>query len=314
MARLNESAAPAWNQSSDSSDDYEVVVVTYHSRDQLAGLLEPARGDQRIVVVDNASGADGTQDELERFPNSRWLDGGNVGFARAANRGGLSSTAEFLIFANPDSRPTPEIWDELVADLRADPALAMVAAGTVDARGRSEIGVGGWEPTPLRTFVYAFGLHALFPHAGVYARPRRDESVDLEWLNGACVAVRRDVFANLGGFDERYFVYNEDMAFGRAIREAGLGQRLRTDMSVPHATGTSGGGGTAMFQQRGASMSEYLHDHNGRVAALIMRLTLITGTAPRAVLALLRRQDLLFRQHLAYINGLATKRSPYLPR
>ena len=74
----------------------------------------------------------------------------------------------------------------------------------------------------------------------------------------------REPFLALGGFDERLFVYNEDMAYGRRLREAGLRQRLRTDVLIPHVGGGSGGARTRMFQMRGASMNDYVRDHNPR--------------------------------------------------
>ncbi|MGS0685719.1 glycosyltransferase [Nakamurella sp. GG22] len=286
--------------------------MTYHSRQQLEGLLAAARPDQRIAVVDNASGVDGVREVVQRFPHGRWLDGENSGFACAANRGALSSTADFVLFANPDSRPTPEIWDALVGDLIADPTLGSVAAATVNASGRIEIGVGGWEPTPSRVLIYALGLHRLFPHAGTVARPKVGEEVQLGWLTGACLAVRKQTFVELGGFDERYFVYNEDMSFGRSLREAGWGQRLRTELLVPHATGGSGGGSTKMPQQRGASMALYLRDHNGPAATVLMQVMLATGMIPRLVLAAVRGRRTVARQHRAYIKGVLTKRSPYV--
>lgn len=294
-----------------TSRDYEVVIVTYHSCDELVGLLSSARQDQRIVVVDNASGADGTRQIVEGFREGRWLDGRNSGFAKAANLGARTSDAEYLIFSNPDSRPTPEIWDALVDDLRNDPTLAISAAGAVGRSGRLELGVGGWEPTLRRTFVYAFGLQRIFPKSSVYARPRQNEAVNLEWLSGTCSAIRRDLFLELGGFDERYFVYNDDMALGRAIRTAGLSQRLRTDLDVPHKAAASGREGTEMFQQRGASMAAYLHHHNRPVPAVTMRIMLVLGAAARGVIALIRGQRLLGRQYAAYMIGLVLKRSPY---
>jgi GT2 family glycosyltransferase len=125
------------------------------------------------------------------------------------------------------------------------------------------------------------------------------------------MAVRRDVFVANGGFDERYFVYNEDMAFGRTLRDRGYGQRLRTDLLVPHSAGTSGGGGTKMPQQRGASMAAYLDDHNGHVEAGVMRAVLGLGIMGRALAAsALGKRDLAAR-HRAYVRGIATKRSPY---
>lgn len=294
-----------------SSAGYEVVLVTYHSRQQLEGLLAGARADQRIVVVDNASGVDGVPAVVQRFDNGRWVDGKNVGFARAANIGARSSTAEFLVFSNPDSRPTPEIWDALVADLAANPEIGSVAAATVNAAGEIEVGVGGWEPTPARSWIHAVGLNRVWPAAGVYAKPQRGQDLRLGWLTGACLAVRREQFLSMGGFDERYFVYNEDMAFGRTLREAGLGQRLRTDLLVPHATGSSGGGGVKMPQQRGASMAAYLSDHNGWAAAVVMRAAFIAGMIPRIVVSLVKGRRSVARQHVAYIKGIVTRRSPY---
>lgn len=291
--------------------DYEVVLVTYHSRDQLEGFLDNVDPEQRLVVVDNASGADDVDELLEGFSHARLLDGHNVGFARAANLGALSSDAEFIIFGNPDSRPDPQIWAELIASLENDLDLGSAAAATVTAEGKIEIGVGGWEPTPLRVAVYAFGLHRIFRRSGVYAIVEPGESIQLGWITGACLAVRREVFAKLGGFDERFFVYNEDMAFGRSLREAGYDQLLRTDLLVPHATSGSGGGGTKMPQQKGASMADYLAMHHSALSAGFMRGCLVAGSLVRAGAATAMRRKDTARHHLAYVKGIVTRRSPY---
>lgn len=298
---------------------FEVVLVTYHSRGQVDGLLETLGRDQRMVVVDNASGADGLPGVAAGLPATRYVDGGDVGFARAANIGARSSTAEYLVFVNPDARPTPQILSALVADLAADPSLASVAAATVNGGGGIELGVGGWEPTPARCLASALGLHIKWPQSGVYARPRIGEPVELGWITGACLAVRRETFLQLGGFDERYFVYNEDMAFGRAVLEAGLRQRLRTDLLVRHETSGSGPQESTdrhaplpkMPQQKGASMASYLVNHNGPVRSTVMRATLMAGFLPRLGVALLRGDRTARRHHLAYLKGQATRRSPY---
>jgi len=289
-----------------------VVIVNYRTAALVCDCLA-AIGDYagEIVVVDNASGADGTRQVVEGFRRSRWLDGKNSGFAKAANLGARTSRAKYLVFADPDSRPTPEIMDALVEDLRREPKLAIAGAGAIDHSGRLELGVGGWEPTLGRSLVAAAGLRRVFTRSGVYASPRRNESVELEWLGAPCMAIRRELFMELGGFDERYFVYNEDMAFGRAVRRAGLGQRLRTDLHVPHAASTSAGVGTAMSQQRGASMAAYLHHHNRPAAAMVMRIMLALGAVPRAAIALARRQRVRSRQQAAYLVGILLKRSPY---
>lgn len=292
-------------------DRCELVIVSYHSHGHVAALLDQLGPDQRVVVVDNASGADGLRELVARRPAARWVDGRDSGFARGANLGARSSTAEFLVFVNPDSRPTCEVLQSLLRELDADASVGAAAAATSDAAGRIELGVAGWEPTLRRCLVYAVGLHALLPHAGVYARPRPGEAVAPEWITGACLAVRRSTFLELGGFDERYFVYNEDMAYGRAVREAGLRQVLRTDLLVPHQAGSSGGGSTKMPQQRGASMADYLHHHHPRWPAVAMRAVLAAGLLVRALVAQGRGRPEVRRRHTAYVRGIATRRSPY---
>ena len=93
------------------------------------------------------------------------------------------------------------------------------------------------------------------------------------------MAIRRETFVRLGGFDERYFVYNEDMAFGRRMREAGLRQILRGDLRVPHLGGGSGAGSSYMSRMRGASMIAYLRHHHRPAVVLVMgvHLVLIVG-------------------------------------
>ena len=295
-------------------DRYEIVVVSYHSKDQVVGLLSAIEAPgQKFVLVDNASGADDVGSVLAGFSHGRYIDGENSGFAAAANKGALSSHADFVVFANPDCRPTPETLQALLTDLDADAQVAAVAASTTDAYGRIELGVGGWEPTFRRCLMYATGLYRIVPSAGLYAKPRVGQPVSLGWTTGAFMAVRRSLFVSLGGFDERYFVYNEDMAFGRQVRAAGLKQLLRTDLLVPHGAGGSGAGSTKMLQQRGASMAAYLHDHNPPAAATPMRAVLAVGVLARSVIEFAVGRREVARIHLAYVWGITTGRSPFRP-
>ncbi len=283
---------------------YEVVLVTYHSRPLAEALLQRLPPDLPVVIIDNARGADGVEELVAGHPTRRYLAGAGQGFAKAANLGVRTSSADHVVFVNPDSAPTVDQLETLVADLEADPRLIAVGATTVLPDGRVELGVGGWEPTPLRCLVHAVGLHALWPTAGVYARPVVGRPMDLEWLSGACLAIVRQDFMDLGGFDETFFVYNEDMAFGRWARDAGRGLRLRTDVLVPHLGGGSGEAKPRMFQMRGASMYRYLADRNGPVATAVMRWELSLATALRYLSARLHRRRDLSRAHAAYLRGM----------
>jgi N-acetylglucosaminyl-diphospho-decaprenol L-rhamnosyltransferase len=285
--------------------DYELVAVSYLSADNLRELLAPLPFHVPIVVVDNGRNVDFARELVESRPYGRYIDsGGGKGYAKAANLGLRSSSYQYLIFVNPDSRPTVEVFDTLVSELRRERGLGAVAALMVGPDGRAEVGVGGWEPSVLRAAVHALGLHKRFPRWGLWAQPEPGESIELDWLSGACMAVRRQTLVDLGGFDERYFVYNEDMTFGRSLRKAGYRQELRTDLLVPHAAGSSGGGSTNMARLRGASMVDYVRRYNRPAAAMAIRLFLLIGTGIRIAQSAARRDAARARMFRSYARGL----------
>jgi N-acetylglucosaminyl-diphospho-decaprenol L-rhamnosyltransferase len=288
---------------------YELVIVSYHSRPQIDGLLAGLPADLPLVIVDNAGGKDGLVELVANRPNARYLDGGGNGFAKAANLGARSSGFEYVIFVNPDCRPTPQNLDTLVSALAAAPSMASAAATMTSADGDVEIGTGGWEPTLRRAAVHAVGLHKLLPEAGLFAKPRPYLPINVEWTTGACMAVRMSTFLGLGCFDERFYVYNEDVAFGRAVREKGLYQALRTDVLVPHAAGGSGAPSREMMRLRGASMARYVSQHNPPQTATAIRITIALGYLTRVAEQLVGRNKPRALEHWSYVLGLLTSRA-----
>jgi GT2 family glycosyltransferase len=286
--------------------DFELVMVSYHSRDHLERLLASLPGDLPVTVVDNASGVDRVDELVADRPNGRYLDtGGGKGYAKAANLGVRTSEYEFIVFGNPDSRPTIDAIRTLVAQVREDAGVGSCSALVVHEDGRPALGIGGWEPTLSRTFVHSFGLHKLVPSAGIWAPPRIGEIVERDWLSGTCMAIRRDTFLRLGGWDERYFVYSEDMAFGRKLREAGLRQVIRGDIQVLHLSGGSGAGSTYMSRLRGAAMTMYLRQYHSVPATILMRALLVAGYLLRVIECTLTRRWRRAGDFLAYIRGLS---------
>lgn len=287
--------------------DYELVMVTYRSRRHFTGFLDHVGVDVPIVVVDNSGNSDGIKEDVLARPGARYLDGGGVGFARAANLGARSSTRDVVVFVNPDSRPSVADLETLVDEVTRDTELAACGATPVGSDGRPEIGVGGWEPTPLRALVHTVGLHKIFPNAGLFARPDLHEEIELDWMSGACMAVRRSVFDELGGFDESFYVYNEDMAFGGTVRSVGMRSKLRTDVLVRHTAGGSGAPNQEMLRLRGASMAMYAHRELPPGRAGLVCGVLAVGSLARGALAVLRGDRPLAQGYLQYVLGILTR-------
>jgi GT2 family glycosyltransferase len=287
----------------------ELVVVAYRSRAQVEELLAGLPVDLPLVVVDNSDGSDGLGDLIRARPHGRYLEGGGVGFARAANQGARTSTAEFLVFVNPDTRPTSADIAALVEDVASDPRLASSAAVLLEPDGRPQLGAGGWEPTVLRAAVHAAGLHKLAPTRGIYARPEPGLPLDVDWVSGPCMAVRRRTFLELGCFDEDFYVYNEDMAFGRTARAAGMHERLRTDVLIKGSSGGSGAPSLEMMRLRGASMNRYVSKHHpapvARAISGLVGLGYVVRAAEHYVLRNVQRAS----EHWAYAKGAFSGRA-----
>lgn len=288
--------------------DTELILVSYRSQTQISGLLTAFPADFPVAVVDNAGDVDGVSEVVNGRSNARYLDAGGIGFARAANLGARTSSHEYIVFGNPDSRPELADIERLVADVAADPHCASSAALLLGVDGKAELS-GGWEPTLRRTIVHAMSLNKLFPLAGLFARPSVGSTINVDWTSAACMAVRRQTFLGLGGFDESFYVYSEDVAFGRTVRLSGLYQRLRTDIAVPHTSGGSGAPPLEMMRLRGASMARYVRKYDPYPLATAMIGVLILGYLVRVAEQLLGRDRPRAREHWAYVMGLVTRRA-----
>lgn len=228
-----------------------IVIVSYNVKDRLRACLDSVRkasGESGLsvetVVVDNASG-DGSADMVEaEFPGTAVLRSrDNEGYGTACNRGAAASTGAVLLFLNADVEllegSVRELWEALQGRERvglAGPALrdtkgclqnsvrcfpspgVWLLDGTIFERWR----VTGWMLSGYKP-VHPSGAPA-----------------EVDWLEGACLAVRRDAFQEIGGFDSRYFMYCEELDLSRRLRD-GDWQR----MYVPGATATHHGGESA---------------------------------------------------------------------
>jgi GT2 family glycosyltransferase len=204
-----------------------VIIVNWNAGSALDACLDsvlaergpgrgPAEGGRpEVVLVDNAS-SDGSSDVArERHPDVRLVETGrNLGFAGGANRGAEAARGELLVFLNPDARVLPGALAALGAALADHPGAGIAGGGLVGEGGR-------WEPGAAR---FAPVRHLLLDtSAGRLAARLRRAPHEVDWVYGTFMAVKRDLFRRLGGFDTRYFLYGEDMDL--CFRAARLGER-----------------------------------------------------------------------------------------
>ncbi len=196
----------------DPSVVVSVVLVNYQgTHDTLACLEGIAKLDWpaeslEVVVVDNASGDGGIEAIRRGFPSAKIVAlKENTGFAGGCNRGVDASRGQLVAFLNNDARPDPAWLRHAVAALDADPEVACVASKVLDWDGNAV----DFVDAALSFYGHGFKLHA-----GSADDPGHDEARDILFASGAAMVMRRETFQHVGGFDERYFMFFEDVDLG----------------------------------------------------------------------------------------------------
>jgi GT2 family glycosyltransferase len=241
-----------------------------------------------VTVVDNAS-ADGSAEMVaEQFPWVRLIrNERNLGFGAAHNLALRSASARYLLVLNSDALPRPGALRTLVDFLDAHPSIAVAGPrlrfpdGAVQPSRRRF-------PTTATLFLESTQLQRFSGRNAVlrryYVADRSDdETQEVDWLVGACLCIRATAVAEVGLFDERFFMYSEELDLCRRFRAAGWGVAYVPDAEVMHIEGASARLDLAardrLFQ---ASKLQYAARWHGPGVAFALRVYLIVEYLGRA--------------------------------
>ena len=209
-----------------------VVIVNYRVKYLLEQTLRSVEQAMEglageVIVVDNLSGDDSITFSRERHPHVTFIENQeNVGFARANNQAIMHAKGEFTLILNPDTIITPQCLQEGIAWMGSHPDCGAIGARMMDANGVFLPESKRSFPTPWVSFCKIFGLSKLFPRSPLFAKYHLRYLSDLEpqcidILSGAYMLCRTDVLQQLGGFDEDFFMYGEDIDLSYRIVKAG---------------------------------------------------------------------------------------------
>jgi GT2 family glycosyltransferase len=219
-----------------------VAVVSWNTSELLVRCLrsledEARAGRVRVVVIDNGSSDDSARTARRATPWAEVVEAGvNLGFGRAVNLVARSTAGEWLAIANADVELEPGALAALLA-CAADRGVGAAAPRLILPNGRSQHSVGPL-PTVGLSLAFALGLQRVVPGLGDrlclegYWNPDRPR--DVPWAIGAFLLVRRSAFDAVGGFDERQWMYAEDLDLGWRLRDAGWVTRYEPRARVAH--------------------------------------------------------------------------------
>ncbi|MCU1431915.1 MAG: glycosyl transferase family 2 [Actinotalea sp.] len=290
-------AGPAGGQDGTGRRAVRVVCVTYHPGPELADFARSLRAattaDVDLVLVDNGDDTSASE-AVARDHGARVLPaGGNLGYGRAANLGARGADEPWLVVANPDI-----VWEPGALDVLLDAGDRHPRAGALGPALLNPDGSRYPSARELPSLTQGAG-HAVLgriwptnPWTVAYQQ-RQERVVDAErtagWLSGACLLLRREAFEQVGGFDEGYFMFFEDLDLGERLGLAGWASVHVPSARVTHVGGTSWRERPAsMIRAHHASAARYLCRRYDRWYHWPVRVAVRVGLALRQALELRR--------------------------
>jgi N-acetylglucosaminyl-diphospho-decaprenol L-rhamnosyltransferase len=264
----------------------DVVVVSYNSEAHLRGCVEPLAGlpGVSVVVVDSASG-DASLERVADLDVDTVPLAENRGFAHGCNAGWRRGSAPYVLFLNPDARIGVDALERLGAVLDENAAVGAVAPRILEADGSLDYSLRRF-PRLRTTYAQALFLHRFFPRADWSDEVVRDPSAykrrwSPDWVSGACLLVRRDALEALGGLDEGFFLYCEDIDLCRRLRNAGYDVRFEPEAEAVHEGGASTPRAD-LLPVLAASRIRYARKHQPSGVALVERVGVGLGALTHA--------------------------------
>lgn len=280
-------------------DRIGIVIVAHNSGREIGRCLDALPAGIETVVVDNASG-DGTRQEVMKRPAARLIaNPWNRGFAAAANQGIGALDCDLALLLNPDVELVSGL-DSLAAQCARE-GVAAAGGRLLGADGRTQAGFMVRRlPTPLTLAFEILGLNRLWPGNPVNRRYRcfdfdPDAEASVEQPAGALLMIRRDVWRQLGGFDESFHpVWFEDVDFAKRVAMAGYSMRYTPLAVAKHSGAHSVSQLPRSTKDRHwyGNLLKYTVKHFARGGVGVVCASLVLGSVPRAVFALLQERRL----------------------
>ncbi len=279
-----------------SPPQLSIIIVSWNVRDLLRKCLAslvPGAAAAEIIVIDSASN-DGTAAMVSaEFPQiSLIASRDNLGYSRGNNLGLRQARGRYLLLLNPDTEMAGDALGTMCAYLDEHPSVGVVAPQLLNPDGSVQPSRRRF-PRLATTFFESTWLQAWSPPGVLehyYAHDlAADRAVEIDWAVGAALMVRRAVVEQVGGLDESFFMYSEELDWCRRIRSAGWQVVYLPSARIVHHEGRSSAQVPAATHIRfNASKVRYVQKYHGRLAAALLRWYLLAGFAAQLIVEWLK--------------------------
>lgn len=260
-----------------------VIIVTYNSESDIKPCLDALIASQpaaEVIVIDNLS-QDKTREILQSFSNIKTiLNPKNVGYARANNQGIAIAQGEYILLLNPDTGVQPDALQQLVDHLDRNPECAAVAPRLLNPDGSQQLSIRAF-PTFSSVLLEMTGLPRLFPRCPRLNAWRLrhfdyEKPGPVEQPMASCLLIRRSVLIELGGFDENFPIYYNDVDLLYRMARKGYQTYYLPSARVFHKIGGSTNPiKSKMIYENHRSLFRFLKKHTPKTRFLFQAIILL---------------------------------------
>lgn len=215
-----------------------IIMINYNTKDLLINCLNSIfnnfkNNSYEVIVVDNAS-SDGSAEFIKNSLPSIFLieNEENKGFGQANNQAAKISTGDILFFLNPDTLIKENIFQKIIDIFEKNPSIGIVAPRLILPDGQLQPWAYGYEEGPLEL------IRNKFKKAPLNYK-QNDLPFEADWVSGAALAIKRDVFNKIEGFDTNFFMYFEDRDLCYRVKKIGYKILVLPEIKVIHFGGKS---------------------------------------------------------------------------
>ena len=212
--------------------DLSIIIVNYNVKEFLKNLLHSIHKATQnlsieIIVVDNASDDGSVEMIKEKFPDVILITNEkNLGFGKANNIGLKKARGKYILLINPDTLVAEDTFIKLIEFFEAHPEAGMAGCKILNPDGTLQLACRRSFPGPWTSFTKVTGLSNLFPKSKLFARYNltyldENQTYEVDAISGSFMMLRKEVYEKVGGFDEQFFMYGEDLDLCYRVQKAG---------------------------------------------------------------------------------------------
>ncbi|PIS04966.1 MAG: hypothetical protein COT81_03780 [Candidatus Buchananbacteria bacterium CG10_big_fil_rev_8_21_14_0_10_42_9] len=228
-----------------------IIIVTFNSWPEVQNCLKSifehtSNLEIEVVMVDNASNDRTAAKVKTQFPQIKLIENlKNLGFAAANNLGVKNSSGGFLLFLNPDVELFKDALNQLLQASKNDTSAGIISGLLIDQGGKIQTTYIRNFPTPLKTILFDTKLKViaeLMPGLKRWYYPKINMGLKKQKVDqpaGACMMIRRETFKKIGGFDEQFFLFFEDVDLAYRLKQAGYKNYVLPKVKLKHLGGMS---------------------------------------------------------------------------